>query len=97
MTYKSVDEILLNDSIQLVSGPAAFAVDHQHFRAAGPCDQMHIFSYCEHCGLALHLHLTSSSCVNNDLNGSLRINSRLHARLNNLLSHPIPSQRVKSV
>ena len=28
-------------------------------------------------------------CVNNDLNGSLRINSRLHARLNNQLSHPI--------
>ena len=28
-------------------------------------------------------------CVNYDLNGSLRINSRLHARLNNLISHPI--------
>ena len=29
-------------------------------------------------------------CVNYDLNGSLRINSRLHERLNNQLSHPIP-------
>ena len=29
-------------------------------------------------------------CVNYDLNGSLLINSRLHARLNNQLSHPIP-------
>ena len=28
-------------------------------------------------------------CVNYDLNGSLRINSRLHARLNNQISHPI--------
>ena len=29
-------------------------------------------------------------CVNNDLNGSLRINSRLHARLNSQISHPYP-------
>ena len=29
-------------------------------------------------------------CVNYDLNGSLRLNSRLHARLNNQISHPIP-------
>ena len=31
-------------------------------------------------------------CVNYDLYGSLHINSRLHARLNNQISHPIPSQ-----
>ena len=38
--------------------------------------------------MSYHLILV---CVNNDLNGSLRINSRLHARLNNQISHPIPS------
>ena len=46
-------------------------------------------------GLALssscHLILV---CVNNDLYGSLHINSRLHARLNNQISHPIPSSVV---
>ena len=30
-------------------------------------------------------------CVNYDLNGSLPINSRLHVRLDNQISHPIPS------
>ena len=35
--------------------------------------------------MSYHLILV---CVNYDLNGSLRINSRLHARLNNQLSHP---------
>ena len=43
-------------------------------------------------GLALHLHShLILVCVNYDLNGSLHINSRLHARLNNQISHPIPS------
>ena len=38
-------------------------------------------------------------CANYDLNGSLRIDSRLHARLNNQISHPIPSwtEEVKLV
>ena len=34
-------------------------------------------------------------CVNYDLYGSLHINSRLHARLNNQISHPIPSCRSR--
>ena len=37
--------------------------------------------------MSYHLILV---CVNYDLNGSLRINIRLHARLNNQISHPIP-------
>ena len=36
--------------------------------------------------MSYHLILV---CVNYDLYGSLRINSRLHARLNNQISHPI--------
>ena len=36
--------------------------------------------------ISYHLILV---CVNYDLNGSLHINSRLHARLNNQISHPI--------
>ena len=39
--------------------------------------------------MSYHLILV---CVNYDLNGSLRINSRLHARLHNQISHPIPLQ-----
>ena len=36
-------------------------------------------------------------CVNYDLNGSLHINSRLHARLNNQLSHPIQVNKIERV
>ena len=34
-------------------------------------------------------------CVNYDLYGSLHINSRLHARLNNQPSHPVPSSSLE--
>ena len=44
--------------------------------------------------MSYHLILV---CVNNYLNGSLRINSRLHARLNNHLSHPIPFQNFSDI
>ena len=44
--------------------------------------------------MSCHLILV---CVNYDLNGSLRINSRLHARLNNQISHPIPSCTLSQV
>ena len=40
--------------------------------------------------ISYHLILV---CVNYDLNGSLRINSRLGTRLNNQLFHPIPGRQ----